>query len=140
LEVRFEELPETTLVGKSIRMSLANNRTFELWQSFMTDKSAIENAIGTALYSIQVYDKPLNFEKFNLNTEFTKWAAIEVEDPINIPNGFSSYMLKKGLYAVFIYKGTADEFPKAFQYILGQWLPQSEYELDSKKKLSWYYI
>ena len=42
------------------------------------------------------------------------------------------FTLKKGLYAVFIHKGTSAEFPKTFLYILGQWLPQSEYELDDR--------
>lgn len=132
MESRIEELPEMTLIGKSMRMSLTNNRTFELWNSFMTSKGAIENGVGTNLYSIQVYDDLHYFEKFDPITEFTKWAAIEVENHSNIPNGFLSYTLKKGTYAVFVHKGTPADFPKTFQYILGKWLPQSGFELDNR--------
>lgn len=132
METRIELLPEKTLLGKSMRMSLANNRTSELWKSFMIDKAKIEYPVGIDFYSIQVYDTPHYFEKFGPDTEFIKWAAIEVEKTINIPNGFLSFVLKSGLYAVFIHKGTAAEFPKTFLYILSQWLPQSEYELDDR--------
>lgn len=115
-----------------MRMSLAKNRTSELWKSFMIDKAKIDSPIGVTLFSIQVYDTPHYFDTFGPDTEFIKWAAIEVEDPMNIPNGFSAFVLKSGLYAVFIHKGTSAEFPKTFLYILGQWLPQSEYELDDR--------
>lgn len=132
MEFRIEELAHKILIGKSNRMCLADNKTFELWNSFMVAKSTIKNSIGSDLYSIQVYDDMNYFKKFSPITEFTKWAAIEVENLINIPKGFSSYVLENGLYAVFIHKGSAAEFSKTFQYILGQWLPNSEFELDDR--------
>ena len=132
MKVRIEIFPEKKLLGKSMRMSLTQNNTSVLWKSFMMDRAAINYTSGTVLYSIQVYDNLYYFEKFSPNTEFTKWAAIEAEDGDNIPNGFSFFTLNKGLYAVFIQKGTSAEFAKTFQYILAQWLPRSEYELDDR--------
>ena len=113
-------------------MSLVDNKTPEIWRSFMREKSSIKNAIGPDLYSIQLYDKVHYFKDFNPKTEFTKWAAIEVENHENIPNGFSSFAIESGLYAVFLHKGTANEFQKTFQYIIRHWLPQSEFELDDR--------
>ncbi|MFS4492842.1 GyrI-like domain-containing protein [Maribacter sp. 2308TA10-17] len=132
METRIEMLPEKQLIGKSIRMSLANNKIGELWRSFQINKSAISNAIGTDLYSIQVYDDASYFENFNPQTEFTKWAATEVKDIENIPNGFSSLVIPEGLYAVFLHKGTVGEFQKTFQHIFTQWLPNSDYEIDNR--------
>jgi len=70
MQPRIEILPEKKLVGKSIKMSLANNKTNELWSSFMPKKREIKNTIGSDLYSIQIYDKLLNFKDFNPQTEF----------------------------------------------------------------------
>lgn len=132
MKVSIEKLPKKTLVGKSLKMSLTNNKTPQLWKSFMTEKSAIKNAIGTDLYSIQVYNQTTYFSNFNPQTEFTKWATIEVANHQNIPNNFSSFTLESGLYAVFLHKGGVSEFQKTFQYIFSQWLPNSEYDLDDR--------
>ena len=132
MEARIEELPQKTLIGKSLRMSLAANKTHQLWRSFMLDKSTIKNAIGTDLYSIQVYDELHYFENFNPNTEFTKWATIEVENQDTIPNDFVPFTIESGLYAVFLHKGAVSEFPKTFHFIFNTWLPKSEYVLDQR--------
>lgn len=132
MEARIEVLPEKTLIGKYMRMSLANNRTPDLWRSFMMEKGQINGQIGTDLYSIQVYDGLQYFETFSPTTEFTKWATTEVGGIDNIPNGFGSFVLKSGLYAVFIHKGTSADFPQTFRYIFTKWLPKSGYELDDR--------
>jgi len=115
-----------------MRMALANNKTHQLWRSFMLERTVIKNAEGTDLYSIQVYDELLYFKNFNTNTEFTKWAAIEVENHDILPNDFSPFTIESGLYAVFLHKGTVSEFPKTFQFIFNTWLPKSKYKLDNR--------
>jgi len=132
MKPRIEILPTKKLVGKSIRMSLTDNKTGELWKWFMTRKNQINSTFGSALYSMQVYDKSLDFRDFNQNVEFEKWAAIEVADFNSVPDEMDSYILKGGLYAVFIHKGSANEFQKTFQFIFGNWLPSSEYNLDNR--------
>ena len=132
MNVRIEVLPEKTLIGKSIRMSLSDNKIGELWRSFQINRSVIPNTIGTDLYSMQVYDNATYFDNFSPKTAFTKWAAIEVKSIENIPDGFSSFVLNEGLYAVFLHKGPVSEFPKTFQYIFSEWLPNSEYEIDNR--------
>lgn len=129
---RLEISPDKCLVGKSMRMSLVYNKTAELWQSFMTDRKSIRNPVGTNLYSIQVYDGINYYDNFDPHNEFTKWAAIEVEDQENIPNGFMEFTLEGGLYAVFLHKGPASEFRKTFEFIFSQWLPKSDYVLDHR--------
>ena len=114
-------------------MSLSKDKTQELWQSFMTRRKGIMNSLDTGFFSMQVYDKSLNLNEFNPNTEFEKWAAIEVSDFDNIPVEMESYNLKGGLYAVFIHKGLASTFPKTWQFIFNSWLPKSNYDLDKRE-------
>ena len=132
MDTRIETLTEKKLLTKSLRMSLTDNKTFDLWHSFMSEKSSLKNTVGTDLYSIQLYDDPLYHKNFDPNTEFTKLAGIEVANPINIPTGFSLFTLPGGLYAVFLHKGGTSGFRRTFQYIFGQWLPGSGYVLDNR--------
>jgi AraC family transcriptional regulator len=132
MKVRIEVLPQKTLIGKAVKMSLADNKTRELWQIFQINRSTITNTIGTDLYSIQVYDDATYFENFSPQTKFTKWAAIEVTGIEKTPNGFHSLVIPEGLYAIFIHRGTVNEFQKTFQYIFRQWLPNSDYLLENR--------
>ena len=131
MDPRIEKLTEKKLIGKRMKMSLSNNKTRELWQNFMPRRKEIQNNIGTDLYSLQVYDL-FYFNNFNPNTEFEKWAAIEVTDFEAMPDEMETITLKGGLYAVFLHKGAAGKGPKTFQYILETWLPDSDYSLDNR--------
>jgi AraC family transcriptional regulator len=128
---RIETIPRKKLIGKSMTMSFSNNKTAELWKSFMPRRKEIQNNIGTELYSMQLY-APMFFNIFNPNIEFEKWAAIEVTDFDTIPADMETFTLPGGLYAVFLYKGAAGTAVDTFQYILGTWLPNSEYSLDNR--------
>jgi AraC family transcriptional regulator len=125
-------LSEKKLIGKRIKMTLANNKTSELWKSFMPRRKEIRNSLNADLFSMQVYDQSFDFRNFNQDTIFEKWAAIEVSDIDTIPNEMETYILTGGLYAVFLHIGAASKGSKTFQYIFGTWLPNSEYTLDNK--------
>ena len=112
-------------------MSFVDNKTADLWRSFMPRRKEIENNIGPDLYSIQIYGS-LFFHKFNPNAEFEKWATVEVTDYFSLPNEMETITLPGGLYAVFMYHGSSNEAAQTFQFILGQWLPQSDYTLDDR--------
>ncbi len=126
---RIETLTEKKLIWKRLTMSLSNNKTGELWRSFMTRRREISNNLTSEMFSIQVYDKPVDFG--NLNQEFEKWAAVEVSDFGTIPDGMETLKLEGGLYAVFQYKGSSTD-TTIFQFIFGTWLPNSDYLLDSR--------
>jgi AraC family transcriptional regulator len=127
MEPRIEIIAEKKLVGKRMRMSFAENKTYELWRSFMPRI----NSIGTYLYSMQIYETDF-FTNFDPNKEFEKWAAIEVTDFDNVPDGMEAFTLPGGLYALFLYKGAASAAAGTFQYILGTWVPNSGYVLDDR--------
>lgn len=132
-EPRIETLTEKILVGKHIRMSLSNDKTVELWQSFMPRRKEIQHTLTTDLFCMQVYDPSLHFKNFNPTTVFDKWAAVEVSSPNNIPNDMDIHVLKGGLYAVFNYIGTPSTFHQTFQFIFNDWIPNSAYEVDNRE-------
>jgi len=132
LEPTIKNLTEKKLIGKHMTMTLANNKTAELWKSFMLRRKEIQNNIGTDLFSMQLYPESVTFNNFNLDISFEKWAVIEVTDFSNIPADMQSYTLPGGLYAVFLYKGDPRNFAPTFQYIFGTWLPNSIYQIDNR--------
>lgn len=131
MDVRIENLEAKQLVGMRMRMSFAQNRTAELWRSFMPRRKEISLQVEPVLYSMQNYPEGF-FEMFNPVTEFEKWAALEVSEVVAPPEGMENFMLPAGMYVVFLYKGHPAEGAKAFQYILGTWLPASGYMLDNR--------
>ncbi len=131
MQPRIEIVAEKKLVGKQLTMTIANNRTLTLWQSFMPRRREIKNNLTTDFFSMQVYPQSFDFTFSNLNSEFQKWAAIEVSDFECIPDEMETYILTGGLCAVFHYKGLSTD-TKIFQYIYGTWLPTSNYVVDHR--------
>lgn len=128
---RIEMLSEKKFVGKRIKMSFSDNKTHELWRSFMPGRRQINNIIGMELYSIEVYEK-LYFDNFNPKREFDKWAAVEVMNFDRVPDEMETLNSPRGLYAVFQYKGAASKGAETYQYIYGTWLPESDFLLDNR--------
>ena len=129
MEPRIEVLTEKKLVGIHLTMSLASNKTGELWRSFMPRRKEIQHALRSDLISMQVYKQPLVFG--DLTQEFEKWAVVEVADFATIPAGMEPFALPGGLFAVFDYKGSSTD-TRIFAYIFGTWLPNSVYLLDDR--------
>ncbi len=130
MEARIETLNAKKLVGVKQSMSFANNTTALLWKSFMPRRKEIENTINQDLISLQMYTAT-HFSDFKPETQFVKWAAVEVSDDQTIPEGMESFTLPGGLYAVFDYKGSSND-ASIFQYIFQTWLPKSGYTLDHR--------
>ena len=130
LRPRIEVLTEKKLIGIRLIMSMADNKTRELWKSFMPRIKEIPSKKTDNKISMQVY-KNSYFIKFNPYEEFEKWATVEVNNFHKLPNGLETFILKGGLYAVFDYKGLSSD-NRIFQYIFTQWIPQSDYILDDR--------
>jgi AraC family transcriptional regulator len=135
MQPEIKTFTEKNLVGQRLRMSLAGNRTPELWQQFMQRRKEIKNAAGPDLYSVEVYN-PMYFERFDPKNEFEKWAAIEVTDFDALAAGLETIVIPGGLYAVFLHKGTASQAVTTYQYIFGTWLPNADYVLDDRPHLA----
>lgn len=129
---KIKTIPAKKLIGMRLTMSLAENKTYKLWSTFMPRRFDIKNTVSKELYEIQNYDEQISFKQFTPQTVFEKWASIEVSDLSVIPEGMEQHTIKGGKYAVFIHKGTTEMFFKTSQYIFGSWLPSSGYELDNR--------
>jgi AraC family transcriptional regulator len=129
--LRTESLTSKKLIGMKMLMSQADNKTPGLWKNFMRRRKEITSAVGTVLFSMQLYPSTY-FDSFNPGIEFIKWAAVEVKDFDIIPEGMESFDLPEGLYAVFLHKGAPSEGVKTFQYIFQRWLPGSDFRLDNR--------
>lgn len=131
MQPNITTLTEKKLVGKRLSMSVSTDRTPELWRSFMAQQKEITQAIGPNLFNVKLYEHNY-FEQFDPNASFEKWAAVEVADFENVPDGLEVLTLPAGLYAVFYYQGSNTDY-RIYQYIYGEWLPSSkEYELDDR--------
>ena len=120
---------EKKLIGKQVSMSLAENNIPTLWRSFLPSRQEIKNTVSNEMISMSVYSEPLRLGDFH--QKFSKWAAVEVSDFDNVPNEMETFVLKSGLYAVFHYQGLSTD-SSIFVYILGTWLPNSMYDLDTR--------
>ncbi len=126
------KLTAKKLIGIGIQTSLAENSTLALWQQFKPQIKDVKNRVNTDFYSIQIYEDDVDLRKFTPKTIFEKWAATEVENFENTPDGLAKFNLSGGLYAVFIHKGKPEEFHNTAAYIYGKWVPNSKYELDNR--------
>lgn len=123
---------EKKLIGKRLQMSFTDNKTADLWKSFMPRRAEIKNNVNTELISMQIYENEMNFKNFDPTSTFEKWAVIEVTDFNFIPVEMESTTLKEGLYAVFIHEGDESTAEKTFRTIFEIWLPNSPYSLDKR--------
>ena len=131
MEPKIKTLTEKKLIGTYIEMSFIENKTFELWSSFMPKRKDIQNTIDNNLYSLEVFS-PDHFDNFDPAKTFQKWAAIEVQNLENIPENMESLIVPDGLYAVFVHYGPASEAHKTYHPIFTEWLPNSQYTVDDR--------
>jgi AraC family transcriptional regulator len=134
MQPRVETIPSKNLLGKRLTMSFVNDRTGELWGSFMRERKNIAKALSEDLICMQVFDPSIDVSKeFNPQMQFEKWATKEVADLDHVPDGLEPYLMPGGLYAVFLYKGDSAAAGSFFNYIYGTWIPASAYEVDKRE-------
>ena len=134
--VHIQFLCDTKLVGQKMKMTFACNKTSSLWQNFMPGRHAIQNQLGTELYSVEVYGDLTFYEDFDTDRTFEKWAAVRVDRFGKIPGGMEGLEIPAGLYAVFHYVGKASDAAEIYGFIFNHWIPNSEYTLDNRPHLA----
>ncbi|RZV61474.1 MAG: GyrI-like domain-containing protein, partial [Flavobacteriaceae bacterium] len=61
---RIVELDPKLLVGMNLNMSLANNKTQELFSIFMPIRNTIQHATSTDVFEVMIYDQ-MHFQGFD---------------------------------------------------------------------------
>ena len=122
-------LPKKMAGLRRIAAIRTNNQIIsELWPDFMKLRTLIKNQVSSDLFSIQIFNTSL----FDEESEFEKWAAVEVDDFGSIPENFDTLEMMGGLYAVFSHRGVASM--KTHNFIFKEWLPDSEYDFDKREQ------
>lgn len=124
MQPQIVSLSPILLCGKSLSMSFAENKTIQLWQSFMPQRKYIRDLISDSFYSVQIYPVGFNFDS---QCSFERWAAMQVSSNDHQPVEMRSLHLPGGWYAVFQYTGLASMAGSFFQYIFSDWFPSSPY-------------
>lgn len=127
---RIVKLKEKKLIGQHVAMSLSQNTTKQLWEQFAPKIKEIENRLSQNKISLQIYPDSY-YKEFKLDAKFVKWAAVEVSCFGTIPKLMKSFIIPEGLYAVFKYTGLSSD-NSFFNYIFSEWLPNSNYEIDTR--------
>lgn len=125
---RIVEFQGMNLIGLNIEMSFAEPKVRELWSKFMPLIKDLKRK-NPDLYSLEEYSEDY-FNNFNPKQTFIKWAL--VEDEGGAIENLKTYVLKNGLYAVFIHRGHPKDGINTYNYIFLEWLPNSEYLLDNR--------
>ncbi len=131
-EPQIIQLPAFKLVGKRLSMSVANNRTGELWKSFMPQRNRILSTVDEVFYSLEVYNSIDFFSNFDPTRPYDKWAARAVTEIEQLPDRMEALVVPAGTYAVFAYRGRSTEGAATYRYIYSEWLPRSGYQLDDR--------
>ena len=132
MDPKIIETEQIKLVGIEITTSLSEDKTKDLWKTFVQRVNEIPNRKNDNYYSVQIYAPGSSMETFTPITPFNKWAAVAVHEIETIPAGMDALVIAQGMYAVFKHKGIAADFFRTSQYIYGTWLPASEYALDDR--------
>jgi len=130
MQPRIETINDKKLIGQRLKMSFADYRISELWGRFGSKRKEVTNNLNDDLISLVVY-QPTHFIDFKPTNEFERWATVEVANYNYVPPEMETFDLQGGLYAIFNYKGLNTD-NSIFQYILGTWLPNSDFKLDNR--------
>lgn len=130
MQPTLKTISSKKLIGHRITMSLADNKTFALFNGFMPKRFEIKNTASPEIFCLKTYPAGY-FQNFSPAAPFEKWALMEVTDHSIVPEGMETFIVPEGLYAIFHYKGLNTDF-SIFEYIFREWLPNSGYVLDDR--------
>ncbi len=126
----IKDIEPITLVGVCVKTTLATDNPVSYWRPFKMQLGEIESALTEQFYSVSIMDMVRG--PFTPQTEFEKWAAVEVKEVKDFPTDMQVLVIPKGKYAVFTHRGLASNYPITARYIYGEWIPNSEYEIDNR--------
>ena len=96
----------------------------------MPRRGEVKNRVSNDFVSLQKYGRNWYFFP---GKRFEKWALVEISSIVDVPSDMEIYDLRDGKYAVFNHQGPASEVLKTMRYIIGEWIPKSEYTLDDRE-------
>ena len=95
---KIEVIGNNKLVGMHMSMSMAADRTRELFSAFMPGRKDILHAKNENVFDLKVYPGDY-FQIFDPSTMYVKWALIEVSEYEEIPTGMAEGTCQKACFA-----------------------------------------
>ncbi|WP_243652926.1 GyrI-like domain-containing protein [Tumebacillus sp. BK434] len=120
-------LSEFEVVGIELSANLKQIEEQQLakqaYDSLLSRASEIEGRIGETVYLIQIYPNEPDFNP--MVDAFTQVIGYQVSTAATVPNGMVAHQVPSSDYAQFLHKGLESELGRTYDYLYGQWLPQS---------------
>ena len=126
---RIETLSPRILVGMRMEMSMADDRTSDLWRSFGPRIRTISGRVTDGTVAVRRYRTAPDV--FDPEAVFERWAGVEVSGHEAVPEGLETCRIAGGPYAVFQHRGPASDL-RTFRSFFQEWLPASPFELDRR--------
>ncbi|HCD53064.1 MAG TPA: GyrI-like domain-containing protein [Balneolaceae bacterium] len=131
-QIEIRQSTKIRLAGLSITSSLASRDLKDLWMKFRRLQKDFQDPKSHDSYSVSIYRNGFDPAAFTPNTIFKQWAATKVDQDFLIPDGLSELIIPTGTYAVFMYKGTAADYPKTARLFHTHWLPENGFITDDR--------
>lgn len=139
MKPEIKTLEAFQVVGMKTLTSLKNNKLPQLWIQFLQRVPEIKHRIIPEIsVGLCMNDSNFDISTFTDDTEYESMTAVIVDSDRDIPNGMLSKQISGGKYAVFTHIGSLQTLSETYDFIWGKWLPNSEFEVDSRDDFEWY--
>lgn len=119
-EPRFETRPAFAVAGPRYYGKNENNEIKQMWDERWPEIEQVPHQVNPAVcYGVCIMGE-------EADGPFTYIAGMEVDQVEELPEDLARVELPEQTYAVF--RTTLPEIGQRYQYIYGEWLPQSGYE------------
>ncbi|MFA6438310.1 MAG: hypothetical protein WCX28_03300 [Bacteriovoracaceae bacterium] len=72
MEPRIETIGEMKLIGQHLTVTILENKTFELWRSFMLRRKEITSTRNAHRMSMEIYHSSFEGKSFHPESEYEK--------------------------------------------------------------------
>jgi AraC family transcriptional regulator len=133
-------LPDMTIVGMQTLVSTKNNIISNLWMRFIPRVGEIkERAKTDAMLGISYDLQEISADQVTRESQFFYLAGVIVSDIKDLSEGMTYRKVMKHKYAKFTHRGTLEKLGDTYNYMYGQWLPKSAYDVDEiAPEIEWY--
>jgi len=131
----YQEIKTPTLyiVGMKVEMSFQTMRedTERLAKQCMPRLHEVQNRVDDFTVSLNDYNA-FDYMKLTPGGLFEKWIGVEVSQFDNVPDGMVTLTIEPATYLAIEFKGSMAEYVENWHYLHGIWLPQNQYQVDSR--------
>lgn len=122
---------EFVLAGIFIETTLTKMEIPTLWKSFMPQRN-IPGRIGEHVFSVSELINDSQWINFRPDTVHRKWACVQVKNRQQIPDSMHLLIIPSSKHFVFDYSGTPHEFGQVWIYLLSEYFPKENLQIDNR--------